>query len=114
MSAYRPICPWSRLPVDRGVAALVDGEQVAVFRTAGDGLHAVSNHDPFSGAMVMSRGIVGGRGDRLTIASPVYKQVFDLVTGVCLDEPGVRLQVHCVRVHDGVVEVALEDVALSA
>ncbi len=114
MSAYRPICPWSRLPVDRGVAALVDGEQVAVFRTADDGLHAVSNHDPFSDAMVMSRGIVGSRGDRPTIASPVYKQVFDLATGVCLDEPDVRLQVHAVRVHDGVVEVALEDVALSA
>lgn len=114
MSAYRPICPWSRLPVDRGVAALVDGEQVAVFRTADDGLYAVSNSDPFSGAMVMSRGIVGSRGERPTIASPVYKQVFDLATGACLDELGVRLQVHPVRVHDGVVEVALEETALSA
>ncbi len=114
MSAYRPICPWSRLPVDRGVAALVDGEQVAVFRTADDGLYAVSNHDPFSGAMVIARGIVGSRGDRPTIASPLYKQVFDLATGVCLDDPVVRLRVHPVRIRDGVVEVALEATALSA
>lgn len=114
MSAYRPVCPWSRLPVDRGVAALVDGEQVAVFRTADEGLYAVSNHDPFSDAMVISRGIVGSRGDRPTVASPLYKQVFDLATGVCLDQPGVRLRVHLVRVHDGVVEVALEQAALSA
>ena len=78
MSAYRSICPYDRLPVDRGVAALVDGEQVAVFRTHDDELYAVSNLDPFSGAMVMSRGIVGSRGDRPTVASPVYKQVFDL------------------------------------
>lgn len=114
MSAYRAICPFSRLPVDRGVAALVDGEQVAVFRTDGDELYAVSNLDPFSGAMVMSRGIVGSRGERPTVASPVYKQVFDLATGVCLDDPAVRLRVHDVRVHEGIVEVAFQAEALSA
>ena len=114
MSQWTSICPAARLPVERGVAALVDGEQVAVFRTFDGGLHAVSNHDPFSGAMVMARGIVGSRGDRPTIASPIYKQVFDLGTGQCLDDPGVRLEVHLVRVADGVVQVALEEQALSA
>ncbi len=114
MSTFRPICPWSRLPVDRGVAALVDGEQVAVFRTGVDELHALSNLDPFSDAMVMSRGIVGSRGDRSTVASPVYKQVFDLASGQCLDDPDVRLQVHAVRVRDGIVEVAVQARALTA
>jgi nitrite reductase (NADH) small subunit len=114
MSTFRSVCPWSRLPVERGVAALVDGEQVAVFRTADGGLHALSNLDPFSGAMVLSRGIVGSRGDRPTVASPVYKQVFDLETGQCLDDPAVRLAVHPVRVRDGLVEVALVAEALSA
>ena len=114
MSAFRLICPYARLPVDRGVAALVDDEQVAVFRTAAGDLHAVSNHDPFSGAMVLSRGIVGSRGTRPTVASPVYKQVFDLETGECLDDPAVRLPVHVVRVRDGIVEVALEAEAMSA
>jgi nitrite reductase (NADH) small subunit len=114
MSAFRLICPYTRLPVDRGVAALVDGEQVAVFRTADGTLHAVSNHDPFSGAMVLSRGIVGSRGDRPTVASPVYKQVFDLETGQCLDDPAVGLRVYPVRVRDGLVEVALPAQAQSA
>lgn len=114
MSTFRAICPWSRLPVDRGVAALVDGVQVAVFRTADGSLYALSNHDPFSDAMVVSRGIVGSRGDVPTVASPVYKQVFDLTTGQCLDDPSVRLATHLVRVHDGVVEVALHAEALSA
>ncbi len=113
MSTFRQICPWHRLPVDRGVAALVDGAQVAVFRTADDALYAVSNHDPFSGAMVISRGIVGSRGDRPTVASPVYKQVFDLATGQCLNDDLVRLTTHPVRVRDGVVEVALTAEALS-
>ena len=114
MSQWRAICPVSRLPVERGIAALVDGEQVAVFRTAEDELHALSNHDPFSGAMVMSRGIVGSRGDRRTVASPVFKQVFDLETGRCLDDPAVGLEVYPVRVVDGFVEVALQARALSA
>lgn len=115
MTQWTSICPAARLPLERGVAALLDGVQVAVFRSADDLLHAVSNLDPFSGAMVMSRGIVGSRGDRPTIASPVYKQVFDLSTGQCLDDPAVRLEVFDVRVgDDGVVQVARTAQALSA
>ena len=114
MNAFRPVCPLTRLPVERGVAALLDGHQVALFRGADDRLHAVSNRDPFSGAMVISRGIVGSRGDRPTVASPVYKQVFDLETGECLSEPGTHLEVYAVRVEDGVVQVAVEAHALSA
>jgi nitrite reductase (NADH) small subunit len=114
MSEWNSICLAARLPVERGIAALVHGEQVAVFRTGDDVVHAVSNHDPFSGAMVISRGIVGSRGDRPTVASPVYKQVFDLETGQCLDDPSVCLQVHRVRVVDGMVQVARQAVVLSA
>jgi nitrite reductase (NADH) small subunit len=107
MRSFRPICPYERLPVDRGVAALVEGSQVALFRTHDGALHAVSNLDPFSGAMVLARGILGSRGARVTVTSPVYKQAFDLTSGECLEDPAVRLDVHPVRVRDGVVEVAL-------
>lgn len=107
MSSWKAICPVHRLPVERGVAALLDGQQVALFRTATERLYAVSNEDPFSGAMVIARGIVGTRGDRDTVASPLYKQVFDLETGQCLDDATVSLAVHEVRVRDGVVEVEL-------
>jgi nitrite reductase (NADH) small subunit len=101
------VCPVEDLEVERGVAALVDGRQVAVFRTWDDGVHAVDHLDPFSGAHVIARGIVGTRGDAPTVASPMYKQVFDLRTGVCLDDASVRLPVHRVRVRYGVVHVAL-------
>ena len=114
MSQWRSICPAARLPVERGVVALLDGVQVAVFRTAEGRLHAVSNLDPFSGSMVISRGIVGSRGNRSTVASPVFKQVFDLETGQCLDAEGVRLAVFDIRVEDGTVQVALAAEAMSA
>ena len=89
----------------RGVAALVEGRQVAIF-DVGDEILAVSNRDPFSGANIMSRGLVGTRGDIVKVASPMYKQTFDLRTGTCLDDPDIRLSVYPVRVLDGRVEVA--------
>ena len=107
MSAWREICRVDRMPLERGVTALVDGEQVALFRTADGALHAIGNLDPFSDAMVLARGVVGSRGDRATVASPMYKQVFDLETGQCLDDPAVRVPVHAVQVVDGIVLIAL-------
>jgi nitrite reductase (NADH) small subunit len=53
----------------------------------------------------MSRGIVGNRGDVPTVASPMFKQVYDLRTGVCLDDPSLVLTVYPVRVTDGQVIV---------
>lgn len=100
------VCALSSLVPDRGAAALVAGRQVALFRLAGtDEVLAVDHRDPFSGANVMARGLVGSRGDIPTVASPVYKQAFDLRTGVCLDDESVALGVWDVRVNDGVVEV---------
>lgn len=105
MSDWLAVCALGQVPVGRGVCALVDGQQVAVFRIASGALYAVGNRDPFSGAMVLSRGIVGSRGDRPTVASPMFKQVFDLETGVCLDDPTVAIPVHGVRLHGETVEV---------
>ena len=107
MTAWREVCRLDRLPLERGVTALIDGEQVALFRTAEGALHALGNLDPFSDAMVLARGVVGSRGDRPTVASPMYKQVFDLETGCCLDDPAVQVPVHAVRVVEGTVEIAL-------
>jgi nitrite reductase (NADH) small subunit len=107
VSAFRPVCRLDQVPVERGVAALVDGQQVALFRTADGSVHALANRDPFSGAMVLSRGIVGSRGDATTVASPMFKQVFDVASGVCLDDPTVAVPAYPVQVRDGLVEIAL-------
>jgi nitrite reductase (NADH) small subunit len=105
MSVWVEICPYERLEPERGVAALVGGAQVAIFRTHDGSLHAVDNFDPYARANVLSRGIVGSRGDAPTVASPMHKQVYDLRTGVCLDLPGVAIATYPVRCRDGMVEV---------
>jgi nitrite reductase (NADH) small subunit len=102
---WATICPYSRLTTERGVAALVDETQVAVFRTFDGSVFAISNIDPFTGSAVLSRGIVGNRGESPTVASPLHKQVFDLESGRCLDDPAIRVPVFAVRVRDGLVEV---------
>jgi nitrite reductase (NADH) small subunit len=102
------VCRVDDLTPDRGACALVDGRQVALFRLSGSGaLHALSNYDPFSGAYVLSRGIVGSRGDAAKVASPVYKQCFDLRTGQCLDDPSVSVMTFPVRQVGDRVEVGL-------
>ncbi|HVF73711.1 MAG TPA: nitrite reductase small subunit NirD [Acidimicrobiales bacterium] len=107
VTTWVPVAPLERLGVDRGAGAMVGPWQVAVFRVAGDDVYALSNFDPFSQAYVLSRGIVGTRGDVPKVASPVYKQSFDLRTGVCLDDPAVAVRVFPVRVVEGVVEVGV-------
>jgi nitrite reductase (NADH) small subunit len=104
--AWTRVCALGDLTPDRGVAALVEGVQVAVFRLSPDDeVVAIGNLDPFSGANVLSRGIVGSKGDVVTVASPVFKQRFDLRTGVCVDDPSVCIPTHAVRVVDGAIEV---------
>jgi nitrite reductase (NADH) small subunit len=104
---WTPVCPYPRLEPERGIAALVRGAQVAVFRLFDGQLFAIGNEDPIANAHVLSRGIVGTRGDTPTVASPLFKQAYDLRTGECLDKPGVRVPTYPVRCRDGIVEVGM-------
>lgn len=103
---WETICALDAIAPNTGVNALVGTEQVAIFRIGlTDEVYAVGNFDPFSKAFVMSRGIIGDRQGVLKVASPIYKQNFNLKTGVCLDNPEVSLPVYPVRVVEGQVQV---------
>jgi nitrite reductase (NADH) small subunit len=103
--AWVEACRYDDIYPDTGVCALIDGRQVAIFRLFDGTVHAVSNYDPFSGANVLSRGILGDKGGEPKIASPIYKQTFNLRTGICFEDPSVRIDVYRVRRRRGVVEV---------
>ncbi|MFV0251786.1 MAG: nitrite reductase small subunit NirD [Beutenbergiaceae bacterium] len=110
------VCSLADLAPERGAAALIDGRQIAIFRLADDRVFAVGQYDPFSGANVMSRGIVGTRAGEPSVAGPMYKQIFSLATGACLERAGYQpvaegiadLPSYGVRVHDGVVYVGVD------
>jgi nitrite reductase (NADH) small subunit len=104
---WEDVCAIDDVLPGTGAAALVGGEQIAIVRTRSDALYAISNFDPFSKAFVLARGIVGDRAGVPKIASPIYKQSFDLQTGQCLDDEGVRLPVYFARVVAGRIQVAI-------
>ena len=107
LAEWTSVCALDAIAPDTGVCALLGRRQVAVVRVgAGEVLYALDNFDPFGKAFVLSRGIVGDRAGVPTIASPLYKQRFDLRTGQCLDNEAVRVAVFRVRVRDGRVEIA--------
>ena len=85
VSGRMKVCRLDDIVPDTGVCALVAGEQVAIFRVD-DEVFAIGNRDPFSGANVLSRGIVGDLNGELVVASPVYKQHFSLRTGRCIED----------------------------
>ncbi len=100
------VCNLADIQPNTGVCALLDNEQVAIFRIGeSDRLYAISNYDPFSQAYVLSRGIIGDRNGVFKVASPIYKQNFNLETGECLDDPSVAVATFPVRVVDGRVEL---------
>ena len=103
---WNAVCTLEDLTPDRGAAAMVCGRQVALFRLSGDVVYAIAHRDPYSGANIMARGLVGTRGSIPTVASPMHKQAFDLSTGESMDDPAVRLDTWQTRVVDGIVELS--------
>ncbi len=105
LKQWTAVCPLDDIAPDSGVCALIGGRQVAVFRVAGDHVYALANHDPFSNANVLSRGITGDIRGELVVASPVYKQHFSLATGQCIEDQTVQVETFAVRINNNVVEV---------
>lgn len=100
------VCEIDDLLPDTGVCALVNSKQVAIFRSRRlNEVFAVSNYDPIGEANVLSRGIIGSIGDEVVIASPLYKEHYNLRTGKCLEKPEYMVAVYPVRIDDGLVQV---------
>ena len=107
--AWTDICALDDIVPDTGVCALLGTRQVAVFRVGSESeVYALSNFDPISKAFVLSRGIVGDKSGIPKVASPIFKQSFDLRTGQCLDDPEIRVPRFEARVRLGRVELFTE------
>lgn len=105
------VCPLDRLQPERGAAALIGGEQVALFRLGDGSVHAIDHQDPATGANVLARGLVGTAvvdGELIWyVASPLLKHRYSLVDGRCLNDPRFSVRVHPVEVRNGEIRVTL-------
>jgi nitrite reductase (NADH) small subunit len=107
---WTAVCAEEEIVPNTGVCALLNGEQVAVFRLKEGSdmrVFAIGNYDPNSQAAVLSRGLVGNLGERIVVASPLYKHHFDLQTGECLEAPEHSVATWPARIDAGKVWVGV-------
>jgi nitrite reductase (NADH) large subunit len=105
--SWRFVCDLGEALPDAGIAALVDGRQIALFRV-GDEVFALDNYDPNSDANVLARGLVGDIQGEPVVASPVYKHHFSLITGRCIEDADQSVRVYPARIADGRIWVKSE------
>ncbi len=106
MSQWTNICQFQDLTPNTGICAIFEEEHVAIFycqRT--EQLYAVNNFDPIAKASVLSRGIMASLQGEMYVASPLYKQHFNLHTGECLEEPEYQLKTYAVRLKNEQVQL---------
>jgi len=103
------VCPLDEIVPNTGVCALIEGEQIAVFHVNDDNtrVFAIGNYDRNAEAAVLSRGLIGSLGERIVVASPIYKHHFDLRTGECIEAPEHSVSAYAARVEDGKVWVSV-------
>lgn len=106
-SNWTPVCDLADISPNTGICALVNQQQVAIFRPAPEArLYAIGNYDPAGKANVLSRGLLAHLNGRWSVASPLYKQHYCLDDGSCVENPDLKVPVFDVRINDGKVEVA--------
>lgn len=100
------VCQLSDIAPKTGVCALVNGQQVAIFRPRFDEqLFAINNMDPFAQSNVLSRGLICEHNSELWVASPLKKQRFNLETGVCMENEAMNVATYEIRVNGSQIEV---------
>ncbi|MGO1191715.1 nitrite reductase small subunit NirD [Vibrio casei] len=102
---WHNVCELSQLDANIGTGALVEGQQVALFHlpNQAEKVFAIDNWDPIGKAFVLSRGIVGDVKGQPCVASPLYKQHFDLKSGSCVETPEVQIKTWAVKVENNQV-----------
>ncbi len=105
-TTWQTVCNTDDIGNFLGVRALVENQQIAIFRV-NEKFYAIDAIDPFTNAAVLARGIVGDIKGQIVVASPIYKQHFNLVTGQCLEDENVSVATYIARVQDGQVQLAI-------
>jgi NAD(P)H-dependent nitrite reductase small subunit len=108
MSQWLDVCSVDDLQPNSGICALVEDKQVAIFYMPEEkAVFAINNYDPIGKANVLSRGMIGDINGVPMVASPLYKQHFNLETGACMDDETVKVEAYAIRINGERVEVSI-------
>ena len=104
------ICEHNDIQLNMGRCALLNQQQIAIFKiedkSGKEQFYAIDNFCPFSESNTLSRGVTGDLNDKTVVASPLYKQHFDLATGICLENKSVSVKTYSVRLNGNTVQLA--------
>ncbi|MGV2873131.1 nitrite reductase small subunit NirD [Colwellia sp. E150_009] len=104
------ICNIDDILPSMGRCALFNKQQIAIFRITDEhgqqNLYAIDNYCPFSHSNTLSRGLTGSIDNKVVVASPLYKQHFELTTGLCLEDGNVSVKTYPVRLNGSTVQLA--------
>ncbi|WP_315711097.1 nitrite reductase large subunit NirB [Brenneria uluponensis] len=103
------------IPANAGMAARIGQQQIALFHLSGSEpqVYALENHEPGSGANVLSRGLIGDAAGQPVVISPLYKKRFRLCDGISPDDAELRVQVWPVRIEQGEIWVNRQPLSLT-
>ncbi|HAS8126780.1 nitrite reductase small subunit NirD [Vibrio vulnificus] len=105
--AFEQVCDINDIIPGTGVCALVNGQQIALFRPSEEEqVFAISNMDPFARSNVLSRGLIAEHKGELWVASPLKKQRFNLATGACMEDERFNIKAYQARVNNGIIEIS--------
>ena len=108
MTEWIDVCGADDLQPNSGICALVKGRQVAIFYMPNEqAVFAIGNYDPIGRANVLSRGLIGDINGQVVVASPLYKQHFNLQTGICVEDAAVSVPVYPIRIENGWVAIGI-------
>lgn len=93
---WKAVCTIGDLIAESGVAVWTEDGPVAIFYLPHrlPALFAISHTDPFTGKNVLARGITGDLKGQPVVASPLYKQHFNLETGQCLEDETAKVKTY--------------------
>lgn len=107
---WHDICDINDILPSMGRCALFNNQQVAIFRvldqSGKEQIYAINNFCPFSESNTISRGLTGNITDKVVVASPIYKQHFDLSTGLCIEDESVSIKTYPVRIDGNTIQLA--------
>lgn len=106
--SWTHICSLASLPHNAGIAAWLGTRPVAIFNLGERGLFALDNREPGSGVSLLARGQLCELDGELYVCSPLYKQHFHLLSGECLEEPGLKAEPLAIKHEHGAVWLAGE------
>ena len=106
---WKAVCTVDDLVPESGVAVWTEDGPVAVFYLPHrlPALFAISHTDPFTGKNVLARGITGDLKGQPVVASPLYKQHFNLETGQCLENESVSVKTYQVLLNSDQIMLAI-------